>query len=112
MSNSTGRKRTGKWRVEKDQLCIEFEQEMPNCYEGVGVGEKSQAATRGSPADGSDRRTAIRSHMTQVNSSAAVVNPHLRETAMSSEMIGTFASSINPEEENQCKESPHCWSCA
>src|SRR5262245_18456325 len=32
-SNSMGRKRTGKWRVEKDQLCIEFEKELPNCYE-------------------------------------------------------------------------------
>src|SRR5262245_34808921 len=31
---------------------------------GVGVGEKSQAATRGSPAAGSGHRTAIRSHMT------------------------------------------------
>ena len=27
MSTSMGRKRTGKWRVEKDQLCIEFEKE-------------------------------------------------------------------------------------
>jgi len=33
-STSMGRKRTGKWRVEKDQLCIEFEKEPPaNCYE-------------------------------------------------------------------------------
>ena len=33
-SNSMGRKRTGKWRVEKDQLCIEFDGEpLPNCYE-------------------------------------------------------------------------------
>jgi hypothetical protein len=34
MSTSMGRKRTGKWRVEKDQLCIEFEQEpIPKCYD-------------------------------------------------------------------------------
>jgi hypothetical protein len=34
MSTSMGRKRTGKWRVEKDQLCIEFEKEpIPKCYE-------------------------------------------------------------------------------
>src|SRR5262249_38876460 len=34
MSTSMGRKRTGKWRVEKDQLCIEFEKEpMPTCYD-------------------------------------------------------------------------------
>ena len=33
-SNSMGRKRTGKWRVEKDQLCIEFDKEPPaKCYE-------------------------------------------------------------------------------
>jgi hypothetical protein len=34
MSTSMGRKRAGKWRVEKDQLCIEFEQEpIPKCYD-------------------------------------------------------------------------------
>jgi len=34
MSTSMGRKRTGKWLVEKDQLCIEFEQEpIPKCYD-------------------------------------------------------------------------------
>lgn len=34
MSTSMGRKRTGKWRVEKGQLCIEFEKEpIPKCYD-------------------------------------------------------------------------------
>ena len=34
MSTSMGRKRTGKWRVERDQLCIEFEKEsIPKCYD-------------------------------------------------------------------------------
>jgi hypothetical protein len=34
MSTSMGRKRTGKWLVENDQLCIEFEKEpMPTCYD-------------------------------------------------------------------------------
>jgi hypothetical protein len=34
MSTSMGRKRTGKWRVENDQLCIEFEKEpIPTCYD-------------------------------------------------------------------------------
>src|SRR5262245_18038225 len=34
MSTSMGRKRIGKWRVEKDQLCIEFEKEpIPKCYD-------------------------------------------------------------------------------
>ena len=34
MSTSMSRKRSGKWRVEKDQLCIEFENEsVPKCYD-------------------------------------------------------------------------------
>src|SRR6478672_11684391 len=34
MSTSMGRRRTGKWRIEKDQLCIEFEKEpIPTCYD-------------------------------------------------------------------------------
>ena len=34
MSESMGRKRTGKWRVEQDQLCIEFENDpIPKCYD-------------------------------------------------------------------------------
>lgn len=34
MSTSMGRKRTGKWLVENDQLCIEFEKEpFPTCYD-------------------------------------------------------------------------------
>jgi hypothetical protein len=34
MSTSMGRNRTGKWRVEQNQLCIEFEQEpVPKCYD-------------------------------------------------------------------------------
>jgi hypothetical protein len=33
ISSSMGRKRTGRWRAEKDQLCVEFEREMPSCYE-------------------------------------------------------------------------------
>jgi len=33
-SDSMGRKRTGKWRVEKDQLCSEFDKDPPaKCYE-------------------------------------------------------------------------------
>jgi hypothetical protein len=33
-STSMGRRRTGKWRIEKDQLCIEFENEpVPKCYD-------------------------------------------------------------------------------
>src|SRR5262245_8611682 len=34
MSTSMGRKRTGKWHVETDQLCIELEKEpIPKCYD-------------------------------------------------------------------------------
>ena len=34
MSTSMGRKRTGKWRVEQNQLCIEFEKDpIPKCYD-------------------------------------------------------------------------------
>jgi hypothetical protein len=47
MSNSMGRKRTGKWRVENDQLCIEFEQEMPNCYEVLVSGKKAKLRREG-----------------------------------------------------------------
>ena len=49
MSNSMGRKRTGKWRVEKDQLCIEFEQEMPNCYEVLAWGRRTKLQHEGNP---------------------------------------------------------------
>ena len=34
MSTSMGRKRTGKWQIENDQLCVEFEKEpIPDCYD-------------------------------------------------------------------------------
>ena len=34
MSASMGHKRTGKWQIEDDQLCIEFEKEpIPDCYD-------------------------------------------------------------------------------
>ena len=34
MSASMGHKRTGKWQIENDQLCIEFEKEpIPTCYD-------------------------------------------------------------------------------
>jgi hypothetical protein len=41
-STSMGRKRTGKWRVEKDQLCVEFEKELPTCYEVLVSGNKAK----------------------------------------------------------------------
>src|SRR5262244_1884793 len=34
LSTSMGRKRTGKWQIENDQLCIEFDKEpIPQCYD-------------------------------------------------------------------------------
>ena len=48
MSNSMGRKRTGKWRVEKDQLCIEFDKEPPaKCYEVWTAGQKVELRREG-----------------------------------------------------------------
>jgi hypothetical protein len=46
-SSSMGHKRTGKWRIEKDQLCVEFEQEMPNCYEVLVWGKKARLQREG-----------------------------------------------------------------
>jgi len=47
-SSSMGRKRTGKWRVEKDQLCIEFEKDPPEkCYEMWMSGKKVELRREG-----------------------------------------------------------------
>jgi hypothetical protein len=46
-STSMGRKRTGKWRVEKDQLCVEFEKELPTCYEVLVSGNKAKLQREG-----------------------------------------------------------------
>ena len=47
-SSSMGRKRTGKWRVEKDQLCIEFDKEPPaKCYEVWSSGKKIELRREG-----------------------------------------------------------------
>ena len=43
-----GRKRTGKWQVEKDLLCIEFEKEPPaKCYEVWASGKKVKLQREG-----------------------------------------------------------------
>ena len=53
LSSSMGRKRTGKWRVEKDQLCVEFENEFEKCYEVRLSGKKVELRGEGSlPSDG------------------------------------------------------------
>jgi hypothetical protein len=47
-SNSMGRKRTAKWRIEKDQLCIEFDKEPPGkCYEVWMSGKKVELRREG-----------------------------------------------------------------
>ena len=47
-SDSMGRKRTGKWRVEKDQLCVEFDKEpSAKCYEVWMSGKKVELRGEG-----------------------------------------------------------------
>jgi hypothetical protein len=46
-SMSMGRKRTGKWRIEKDQLCIELEKDPVNCYEVWVSGKKVKLQREG-----------------------------------------------------------------
>src|SRR5215813_6582771 len=46
-SMSMGRKRMGKWRVEKDQLCIELEKDPVNCYEVWVSGKKVKLQREG-----------------------------------------------------------------
>ena len=48
MSTSMGRKRTGKWRVEQNQLCIEFEKEpIPTCYDVWLAGKQVELRREG-----------------------------------------------------------------
>jgi hypothetical protein len=47
VSSSMGRKRTGKWRIEKDQLCVEFENELEKCYEVRLSGKKVELRGEG-----------------------------------------------------------------
>jgi hypothetical protein len=47
-STSMGRKRTGKWRVYRDQFCIEFDKEPPEkCYEVWASGKKVELRGEG-----------------------------------------------------------------
>ena len=48
MSTSMGRKRTGKWLVESDQLCIEFDKEpFPTCYDVWLAGKQVELRREG-----------------------------------------------------------------
>jgi hypothetical protein len=42
-----GRTRTGTCRVDKDQLCVEFEKELPTCYEVLVSGKKAKLQREG-----------------------------------------------------------------
>jgi len=47
-SMSMGHKRTGKWRIEKDQLCVEFEKEpLADCYDVLVSGKKVKLQREG-----------------------------------------------------------------
>ena len=54
MSASMGHKRTGKWQIENDQLCIEFEKEpIPQCYDVWLSGNQVELRREGlSPLEG------------------------------------------------------------
>ena len=54
MSTSMGHKRTGKWQIENDQLCIEFEKEpIPQCYDVWLSGNQVELRREGlSPLEG------------------------------------------------------------
>jgi hypothetical protein len=48
MSTSMGRKRSGKWLVENDQICIEFEKEpIPTCYDVWLAGKQVELRREG-----------------------------------------------------------------
>jgi hypothetical protein len=48
MSTSMGRKRAGKWLVESDQLCIEFDKEpIPTCYDVWLAGKQVELRREG-----------------------------------------------------------------
>ena len=53
-SHSMGVQRTGKWRVEKDQLCVELEKEPADCYDVWLSGIKVELRREGSnfPVEG------------------------------------------------------------
>jgi hypothetical protein len=46
-SSSMGRKQTGKWRVERDQLCVELEKEPANCHDVWVSGKKVKLQREG-----------------------------------------------------------------
>jgi hypothetical protein len=47
-SYSMGRKQTGKWHVDKDELCIERAKDEDNCYQVWLAGKKLELRRKGS----------------------------------------------------------------
>jgi hypothetical protein len=48
LSSSMGKKRVGKWWIEKDQLCIDVDGEtMVRCYEVLALGNKVELRAEG-----------------------------------------------------------------
>jgi hypothetical protein len=47
-SHSMGHQRTGKWRVENNELCVELEKEPVDCYEVWLAGAKVELRRPGS----------------------------------------------------------------
>jgi hypothetical protein len=64
MSTSMGHKRTGKWQIENDQLCIEFEKEpIPTCLRRVALWKTGRAAARRSVAAAGHPRAVERTRL-------------------------------------------------
>ena len=64
LSESMGRKRTGKWRVEKDQLCIERERPDTELLRRVALGQTGRATARRSAAVAGRSRNFKRTELT------------------------------------------------
>ena len=61
-SQSMGRKRTGKWWVEKNELCIDLEKDRGGCYEVWLAGKKVELRREGSnlPLEGVLQKPSVR----------------------------------------------------
>ena len=47
-SNSMGKKRVGKWSVQKNELCLDLEKEISSCFEVWLAGKNAQLKHNGS----------------------------------------------------------------
>src|SRR5262249_6967684 len=94
-SNSMGRKRTGQWRIEKDQLCIEFDKEPARqMLRGMHVGKKGRTAAggsiavaRGGPAAGGREEDVMQRFMTLAVAMAGLPAIALAQGALASTIL-------------------------